>query len=147
MLENLQSILTALALAGVCAIGAWLLKTRKQQILAVVTNLVQEAETAIQGTGLGAEKKTKVIAQLEAMGVTVNTWLSEQIDNIVSYLNFKSAWFTSSATSEAGTVIQNAAGTAVGAVETVADKTTASDTNSTESTTTSTTETEAVKNE
>ena len=109
MLETLQSIAIALVLAGVCGIGAWLLKTKKQQILATVTNLIQEAEQAAQGSGLGADKKAKVTAQLEAMGITVNTWLSAQIDSIVAYLNTKGAWFTANATTAAGTAVQGVA--------------------------------------
>ncbi len=114
MLETLKDIAIALILAGVCAIFAWLLKTRKQQLLATVTSLVREAEQAIQGSGLGAEKKEKVIAQLEAMGITVNGWLSTQIDNIVKYLNDKSGWFADSAGDTAREALKEAAETATG---------------------------------
>jgi len=111
MVETLQSIGLALVLALVCAIGAWLLKNKKQQILATVTSLVQEAENTIQGSGMGDEKKAKVVAQLEAMGIKVNAWLSTQIDNIVAYLNTKSAWFTSNAAAEAKAAVDSTAET------------------------------------
>lgn len=52
------------------------------------------AETAIQGSGVGAEKKWIVIAQLEAMGMEAKVWMSVAIDNIVASLNEKQAWLT-----------------------------------------------------
>lgn len=101
MTEVIKEILTALIFAGVCAIGAYVLKIRKQQILATVTDLIQKAESAITGSGMGTEKKAKVIAQLEAMGIKVNSWLSTEIDAIVKYLNEKSGWFADEATDAA----------------------------------------------
>lgn len=101
MTEAIKEILTALIFAGVCAICAYVLKIRKQQILATVTDLIQKAESAITGSGMGAEKKAKVIAQLEAMGIKVNSWLSTEIDAIVKYLNEKSGWFADEATDAA----------------------------------------------
>jgi hypothetical protein len=41
---------------------------------------------------MGLEKKALVIAQLEAAGMSVNSWLSSQIDVIVNTLNSKGAW-------------------------------------------------------
>ena len=108
MTEVIKEILTALIFAGVCAIGAYVLKLRKQQILATVTDLIQKAESAITGSGMGAEKKAKVIAQLEAMGIKANTWLSAQIDLIVKYLNEKSGWFADEATDAAEAAIDTA---------------------------------------
>jgi hypothetical protein len=94
----------------VCAILAVVLKMYKDNIMATVTRLVQEAESVIQGSGLGNEKKEKVVAQLQAMGVSVNAWLYRQIDEIVAYLNEKGGWLVSSAadaiqdsTNDAGT--------------------------------------------
>lgn len=101
MSEVIKDILTALIFAGVCAIGAYILKMRKQEILSIVTDLIQKAETAVTGSGMGAEKKAKVVAQLEAMGIKVNTWLSAEIDLIVKYLNEKSGWFADEATDAA----------------------------------------------
>jgi len=112
MLEVLKDIALALILAGVCAIGAYILKTRKQQILTITADLVQKVESAVQGSGLGAEKKAKVVAQLEAMGITVNSWLSGQIDSIVKYLNAKSAWFGDSAADKAKDAIETVTGNA-----------------------------------
>ncbi len=97
MLDSLKDIAIALTLAGLCALTAWMLRTRKQQILATVTELIQEAENAVQGSGLGADKKAKVIAQLEAMGIRVTSWLDRQIDKIVARLNEKSAWLANDA--------------------------------------------------
>jgi hypothetical protein len=97
MLEILKDIATALIFAGVCAIGAWQLRTRKQQILAITEDLIQKAELAICGSGLGAEKKALVVAQLEAMGIHATAWLDKEIDSIVAWLNTKSAWYADSA--------------------------------------------------
>lgn len=109
MAEVIKEILTALIFAGVCAIGAYVLKIRKQQILATITDLIQKAENTITGSGMGAEKKAKVIAQLEAMGIKANTWLSAQIDLIVKYLNEKSGWFADEATDAAEEAINTVA--------------------------------------
>lgn len=92
MFDKIQDILLTLILAIVCGTFAWLAKTNKQRVLTQVTDLVQKAERAIQGTNMGAEKKALVIAQLEAAGVSVNSWLSSQIDVIVNTLNSKGAW-------------------------------------------------------
>ena len=105
MWDVIKEILTALIFAGVCAIGAYILKLRKQELLATVTDLIQKAENAITGSGMGAEKKAKVIAQLEAMGIKVNSWLSAEIDIIVKYLNEKSGWFADEATNTAEAAI------------------------------------------
>ena len=59
MTEAIKEILTALIFAGVCAIGAYVLKIRKQQILATITDLIQKAESAITGSGMGAEKESQ----------------------------------------------------------------------------------------
>ncbi|NCB51325.1 MAG: hypothetical protein EOM54_05525 [Clostridia bacterium] len=93
MIEILKDAAIALILAGVCAIGAWLLKTRKQQILAITADLIQKAEQAVSGSGLGQEKKALVISQLEAMGIRVTDLLAKEIDNIVAWLNEKGAWY------------------------------------------------------
>jgi len=112
MLEVLKDIALALILAGVCAIGAYVLRTRKQQIRAIVTDLIQKVENTVQGSGLGAEKKAKVVAQLTAMGITVDSLLSKQIDDIVAYLNTKSGWFADSAADQAKDAIETVTGNA-----------------------------------
>ena len=78
-----------LVLAGMCAILATVLAARKQAILALVQDLVQRAEKAVDGSDMGAEKKKLVIAQLEAAGVRMTAWLSRAIDSIVAELNKK----------------------------------------------------------
>jgi hypothetical protein len=108
MFDVLKDIATALILAGVCAIAAVILKAQKQQILATVTDLIQKAETTITGSGMGAEKKAKVVTQLEAMGVKVNAWLSNEIDAIVKYLNEKSGWFADEAADTAKDAVEDA---------------------------------------
>lgn len=92
MLEYVQDLCLALILAGVCAIAAYLLRTKKQQILAILADLIQKAEQAVQGSKMGTEKKALVIAQLEAMGITVRDWMSRAIDEIVALLNARKAW-------------------------------------------------------
>jgi len=108
MIELLKDAGIALTLAGVCAIGAWLLKNRKQQILAITADLIQKAEQAVQGSGLGAEKKALVISQLEAMGIRVTAWLDAEIDGIVAWLNEKGAWYAGKAKSAAENAVTTA---------------------------------------
>jgi len=96
-MENFKEILLALTFALVCMLLANVLKERKQYILSLVSNLVQKVETSIQGSGMGAEKKRLVIAQLEAMNISVTVWLSKAIDEIVAQLNEKRAWLTENA--------------------------------------------------
>lgn len=92
MIDKLQSLALTLILAILCGTLGWLVKTNKQRILEYTSQLVQKAEKAVQGSGLGAEKKAIVVAQLEAAGISVNSWLSSQIDTIVATLNSKGAW-------------------------------------------------------
>ena len=85
-----------IALTGVLALGcimlALLLRDHKAEVLQYAAQLVQGAEQAIQGSGMGPAKKALVIAQLRAAGIEVNAWLSAAIDSIVSQLNAHGAW-------------------------------------------------------
>lgn len=85
-----------IALTGVLALGciilALLLRDHKATVLQYAAQLVQSAEQAIQGSGMGPAKKALVIAQLRAAGIEVNAWLSAAIDSIVSQLNAHGAW-------------------------------------------------------
>ena len=85
-----------IALTGVLALGciilALLLRDHKAGVLQYAAQLVQGAEQAIQGSGMGPAKKALVIAQLRAAGIQVNAWLSDAIDRIVSQLNAHGAW-------------------------------------------------------
>lgn len=93
MKEQIINLLLTLVLAGVCGIGAYLLRMNKQNILRYVTELMQKAEEAVKGSGLGAEKKALVLAQLEAAGIKVKAWMSKAIDDIVKELNAKNGWY------------------------------------------------------
>lgn len=97
MEEYIMKILLALILATACAILAYILKERKARILNEVSQLIQKAESVIQGSGMGAEKKRLVLAQLEVMNVKATAWLSAAIDDIVAALNERQAWFTENA--------------------------------------------------
>ena len=97
MLEVIKDLALLLILAGVCVIGAYILKAKKQEIRKIATDLIQKAEIAITGSGMGAEKKAKVIAQLQAMGIKVDAWLDTEIDTIVAYLNAKAGWLVGEA--------------------------------------------------
>ena len=88
-----KEILFALMVSGICVIVAYLLRSQKQNILITLTNLIQTAENTVKGSGMGAEKKALVLAQLEASGIKIKTWMSIAIDNIVKTLNEQSAWF------------------------------------------------------
>lgn len=78
--------------ALVCLILAALLKGNRQAVLQYATDLINRAETAIQGSGMGADKKALVIAQLQAAGIRVSSWLDHEIDVIVATLNKSGAW-------------------------------------------------------
>ena len=71
---------------------ATLLRNHKATVLQYAAQLLQGAEQAIQGSGMGAAKKALVIAQLRAAGIEVNSWLSANIDQIVAQLNAHGAW-------------------------------------------------------
>ncbi len=96
-MEYIKDIALALILALACAIMANVLKTRKEYILSLVSDLVQKVESAVQGSGMGSEKKALVIAQLEAMNIKGTVWLNSAIDEIVAQLNEKRAWLTENA--------------------------------------------------
>ena len=98
MVETIKDVGEVLILAMLCWAAAYLLKARKQKILLTVTDLIQKAETAVQGSKMGAEKKALVIAQLQAMGITVTDKLSTLIDDTVALLNQKSGWLINKAT-------------------------------------------------
>lgn len=85
-------ILELLIVAGVCALITVTLKTQKQNILTLIQSYVKKAEAAVQGSGMGTEKKKLVCAWLEAAGVKVTAGLSTAIDNIVKELNEREAW-------------------------------------------------------
>ncbi len=110
MLETIKDIALTLVLAGVCAIGAYIIKGNKQKILETVTDLVQRAENTVQGSGMGAEKKAKVIAQLEAMGIKVTASVSAAVDSVVTYLNEKGGWLAESAVDTAKDALEDATG-------------------------------------
>lgn len=97
MLEIIKELVLLLILAGVCMLGAYILNAKKQELRKIATDLIQKAETAITGSGMGAEKKAKVIAQLQAMGIKVDIWLDGEIDKIVAYLNDKAGWLVGAA--------------------------------------------------
>lgn len=91
-MQHIQEIIMTLILAAVCGLAAYLIRENKQRILQLTTELINRAEEAVQGSGMGAEKKQMVIAQLEAAGVRVTAWLSREIDFIVETLNARGAW-------------------------------------------------------
>lgn len=66
-MEYIKDVAFSLMLALACTILASILIARKEYILGVVSGLLQKAETAVQGSGMSAEKKALFIAQLEAM--------------------------------------------------------------------------------
>ena len=80
-----------------CFVAALLIKYNRSGILRYAAELVNAAEAAIQGSGMGAEKKALVLAQLEAAGIHINTWLSVAINKIVQHLNDSGAWLANQA--------------------------------------------------
>ena len=81
---------------GVAALGCFILailiKGNRQAVLQLATDLINKAESTIQGSGMRADKKALVIAQLQAAGIKVTSWLDHQIDVIVATLNKTGAW-------------------------------------------------------
>ena len=96
-MENIMQITELAFLALSCFIVALLIKTNRTCILQYAATLINAAEQAIQGSGMGAEKKALVLAQLEAAGIRINTWLSVAIDRIVEHLNDTGAWLATQA--------------------------------------------------
>ena len=89
---NYMEIVSTGILALGCIIMALILRDHEAAILQYAAQLIQGAEQAIQGSGMGAAKKALVLAQLEAAGVHINTWLSVAIDKMVQHLNASGAW-------------------------------------------------------
>lgn len=96
-MESIMEIVEFSLLAIGCFVAALLIKYNRSGILRYAAELVNAAEVAIQGSGMGAEKKALVLAQLEAAGIRINTWLSVAIDRIVEHLNDTGAWMASQA--------------------------------------------------
>ena len=96
-MENIMQIVELGLLALGCFVAALLIKYNRSGILRYAAELVNAAEVAIQGSGMGAEKKALVLAQLEAAGIQINTWLSVAIDKMVQHLNESGAWLASQA--------------------------------------------------
>ena len=89
---NYMEIVSTGILALGCVILSMLLRDHKAAVLQYTAQLIQSAEQAIQGSNMGAAKKALVIAQLRAVGIEVNSWLSTNIDQIVAQLNAHGAW-------------------------------------------------------
>ena len=96
-MENIMQIAELGFLALGCFIVALLIKTNRTYILQYAATLINAAEQAIQGSGMGSEKKAPVIAQLEAAGIRVTNWLDWMIDEIVDKLNASGAWLATQA--------------------------------------------------
>ena len=92
MVKILEELLMTAVLATICGLLAAVLQANKHRILTYTTELIQRAEIAVQGSGMGEAKKQLVIAQLEAAGIRVTSWVSAQIDIIVATLNSRGAW-------------------------------------------------------
>ena len=91
IMEYMEIVSTGILAIG-CIILALLLRDHKATVLQYAQHLVQGAEQAIQGSGMGPAKKALVIAQLRAAGSEGNAWRSAAIDSIVSQLNAHGAW-------------------------------------------------------
>ena len=102
MLETVKDLAELLILAGMVAILSMLLRMKKQAMLGKITELVQKAEEAINESGMGAEKKAMVIAQLQTAGIKVTDYVSQLIDETVKALNEKGAWLLKSAGEKLG---------------------------------------------
>lgn len=106
-MEILKIFFVAILALG-CFGAALILKVNRTAILRYTTQLVNAAEQAVQGSGMGKAKKALVIAQLKAAGIHVNRWLADQIDNIVDLLNVNGAWLATQAKQHAATLQDDA---------------------------------------
>lgn len=95
-MDILDVLVYAMA-ALLCTVLACIIKLNRSEVLQYTQQLIQSAEQAIQGSGMGATKKALVVAQLEAAGVRVTEWLDGQIDIIVDTLNAHGAWLAGQA--------------------------------------------------
>lgn len=102
MLDTIRDIAVYIILAGVLVTGSYLLRVHKNDMLRLLTELIQKAENTITGSGMGAEKKAIVLEQLRIMGIKLTDWIDFAIDDIVAQLNEKSAWLTDAAARKAG---------------------------------------------
>ena len=96
-MENMMNLLEFGIFALVCFTLAFVLKLYKSRILQYTTDLIDRAEAAVEGSGMGEEKKAMVMAQLDAAGIRVTEWLDSQIDVIVATLNANGAWLAAQA--------------------------------------------------
>ena len=90
-MDYMEIVMSGIYLIAVILL-ATLLRNHKASVLQYTAQLIQSAEQAIQGSNMGAAKKARVIAQLRAAGIEVNSWLSTNIDQIVAQLNAHGAW-------------------------------------------------------
>ena len=90
-MDYMEIVVSGIYLIAVILL-ATLLRNHKASVLQYTAQLIQSAEQAIQGSNMGAAKKALVLAQLEAAGIEVNSWLSTNIDQIVAQLNAHGAW-------------------------------------------------------
>ena len=89
-MEKFQMLMSDLAIVGVISIALWLLRTKKQTLVAIVNNLIQLAEVSITGsTKLGEEKKKWVLQQLEILGYSATDSVSKLIEDLVKTMNDK----------------------------------------------------------
>lgn len=77
------------------------LKSNKETVATTISgmalNLIQQAENAVKGSGMGEEKKALVLKNLDAAGVKITQEVEELIDEIVDKLNQTGAWLISEA--------------------------------------------------
>lgn len=92
-MENIMEIMQFAIFALACFTLALVLKTYRDRILRFTADLINKAEDTVKGSGMGPEKKALVIAQLEAAGIRVTTWLANWIDDTVDFLNNTGGWF------------------------------------------------------
>ena len=96
-MNDIMDIIIYGVAALVCVVLAYLVRLNRSEVLRYVQQLVQSAEQAVQGSGMGAAKKALVVAQLEAAGIRLTSWLDTAIDQIVDTLNAHGAWLAGQA--------------------------------------------------
>lgn len=89
-MDYIQEYAFQIAVIFALGIGGYLIEKYGKQVLKnTVNSLVQMAEVAVEGSGLGEAKKEWVIKQLEATGIKVNKKVDKLIDDLVEIMNKK----------------------------------------------------------
>ena len=96
----MDNIWIKIGTAVLCLILGLLIKSYRDQLIGKLNELCNEVEASIQGSGLGAKKKEKVLVNFKLIHKWLIPWASNMIDTIVDKLNDEDGWLVDSVTKE-----------------------------------------------